>query len=133
MSDNIEDQLKEILKKFGIKEDMDDKKDEPEDNPDENDGSGKDGSNNDDSGKKNDGGDEKKQVKALTPSEIIVILGILAGTLEPISIIVDRNQGVQIILSGSLKKKILVEDEVKEIENEYLSSAIKALIAKNNI
>jgi len=133
MSDNIEDQLKEILKKFGIKEDMDDKKDEPEDNPDENDGSGKDGSNNDDSGKKNDGENEKKQVKALTPSEIIVILGILAGTLEPISIIVDRNQGVQIILSGSLKKKIVVEDEVKEIENEYLSSAIKALIAKNNI
>lgn len=45
------------------------------------------------------------QFPALGPSHLLVVLGLLSGVLEVISVLIDKNQAVQIILSGSLKRK----------------------------
>lgn len=41
----------------------------------------------------------------LTPSQTLVIAGILGGVLDVDSVLVDRAQEVQIVLIGSLKQK----------------------------
>jgi hypothetical protein len=41
----------------------------------------------------------------LNPSQLLVIAGIIGGGLEVDSVLVDRNQAIQIVLSGSLKRK----------------------------
>jgi hypothetical protein len=42
---------------------------------------------------------------SLTPSQILIIAAFLAGVLEVNSILVDKNQDVEIVLTGSLKRK----------------------------
>lgn len=49
----------------------------------------------------------------LNPSQILVILALLAGTLQVNSIVINREQGVDIILTGSLKKE--EESEIDKI------------------
>ncbi|AKL97154.1 hypothetical protein CACET_c37260 [Clostridium aceticum] len=48
----------------------------------------------------------------LTPSQILTILALLAGTLDVTSVVFDRDQSVQIVLSGTLQK----EEEENELE-----------------
>jgi hypothetical protein len=43
---------------------------------------------------------------SLTPSQILIIAAFLTGVLEVNSILVDKNQDVEIVLTGSLKRKI---------------------------
>ncbi|MCC5909099.1 MAG: hypothetical protein JJT76_01510, partial [Clostridiaceae bacterium] len=40
----------------------------------------------------------------LTTTQILAILALLAGTLEVTSVVIDRDQAVQLVLSGTLKK-----------------------------
>ncbi|MCT4619921.1 MAG: hypothetical protein N4A62_11105 [Marinisporobacter sp.] len=40
----------------------------------------------------------------LTPGQILVILALLAGVLEVESVTIDKDQGVDIVLTGSLKR-----------------------------
>lgn len=42
---------------------------------------------------------------ALTPAKILVLLGILGGVLDVNSLLVDKDQVVQVLLEGSLKRK----------------------------
>ncbi|WP_129600670.1 hypothetical protein [Anaerophilus nitritogenes] len=49
--------------------------------------------------------DRKNCNKAnLTPGQILVIAALLGGVLEVTSILIDKDQLVQIVLSGSLKR-----------------------------
>ncbi len=45
---------------------------------------------------------EKKQIN-LTPVQLLVIMGIITGSLDIDSLLVDKNQEIQILLVGSLK------------------------------
>ena len=125
-SDNFESQLKDLLLKLGLKEN----------NRSNSENSGG-GSGNGNEGEKSSSGGYKKKKGVLTPSQIMVILAILSGALEPISIIVDRNQNVQVVLSGTLREIIPVP-EVVPIPPEkdppqgdnFLDNAIKALFSK---
>jgi hypothetical protein len=41
----------------------------------------------------------------LTPSQILIIAAFLAGVLEVNSVLVDKQQDIEIVLTGSLKRK----------------------------
>jgi len=41
----------------------------------------------------------------LDPSQLLVLVGILGGVLEVTSVVIRRNQGVDVVLTGSLEKK----------------------------
>jgi len=47
--------------------------------------------------------DEKNQ-PTLAPSSALVAIGLLTGVFQVISVVVNRNQTVQIILTASLEK-----------------------------
>lgn len=51
----------------------------------------------------------------LNPSELLVIAGLIGGVLEVDSVLVDRDQTVQIILSGSLKRKTQLDMMMEQI------------------
>lgn len=56
------------------------------------------------SGKVQNGAKSKKV--NITPAKALVLAGILGGVLEVDSVLVDRNQVVQIVLVGSLKQEV---------------------------
>ena len=47
----------------------------------------------------------KNKKITLTPAKILVLLGILGGVFEVNSLLVDKDQVVQVLLVGSLKRK----------------------------
>ncbi|MGH2330733.1 hypothetical protein [Thermoanaerobacter mathranii] len=138
-SGSLESQLKDLLLKLGIKENSEgrgqkgnneeDKNEEDEEHSVAGGGNGDKGNreNGEEDNTGGKGGDEKER-RVLTPSQIMVILGILGGALEPISIIVDRNQTVQIVLSGTLRKKIQSKEDLQPEEGDFLDNVIKALL-----
>ncbi|CAM0496583.1 hypothetical protein [Thermoanaerobacter kivui] len=136
-SDNLESQVKDLLSKLGLKESGEgNDKNKGEDSnkngeKDKQPNSGGGNGNGNVEEKSLSGGEEKKK-RVLTPSQIMVILAILSGALEPISIIVDRNQNVQVVLSGTLREIIPVPSEKDPpLQNDsFLDNAIKTLLAK---
>ncbi|SES95074.1 hypothetical protein SAMN05660297_00978 [Natronincola peptidivorans] len=68
----------------------------------------------------------------LTPSQTLVILALLAGTLEVSSVVIDRNQNVDIVLAGTLKKEEESEmDKVlSQIGHVPFDEVMKALLKK---
>ncbi|QSZ28019.1 hypothetical protein ACETAC_03945 [Aceticella autotrophica] len=74
---------------------------------------------------------EKKssdEIIEITPSGLLVILGLLLGVLTPESVIVDRNQCVQIVLMGSLKKKTDIGEMLKNANVISFDDMMKFLI-----
>lgn len=65
---------------------------------------------------------------SLNPSEILVIAGIMGGVLEVSSISLTRDQGVEICLSGSLKRQTDLEKTMKEIGELPFEEVIKAIL-----
>lgn len=64
----------------------------------------------------------------LTPSNAIVVAGILGGVLDVNSILVDREQTVQIILIGSLKRKTELEKMMDKIGSMPFDDVVKAFL-----
>ncbi|HHW57857.1 MAG TPA: hypothetical protein GXX15_09395 [Clostridia bacterium] len=136
-SDNLESQVKDLLSKLGLKESGEgndgDKGEDSNKNGEKDKQPNSGGGNGNGNGEEESpsGGEEKKK-GVLTPSQIMVILAILSGALEPISIIVDRNQNVQVVLSGTLREIIPVPSEKGQPSqnDSFLDNAIKALLAK---
>jgi len=80
-----------------------------------------------DSGNNKNTENNKKNKPAITPSEILVILGILGGVLKVESVLVDTHQDVNIILTGSLKRKTALDkilDQVGGMSFEEVMTAI---------
>jgi len=71
----------------------------------------------------------KKKLPLLTPQKILVILGLLAGVLEVSSIAVDKDQVIEILLEGSLRRRTKLDqllDEIGEMPfDEVLNSIIR--------
>lgn len=80
----------------------------------------------------NDGNEDPQKKKEnsinITTSQALVILGLLAGVLEPISILIDRNQTVQIILSGSLKEETQLEKIMDQVRKMPFDEVMRALL-----
>ncbi|MGB9780273.1 MAG: hypothetical protein ACPLSA_08190 [Caldanaerobacter sp.] len=116
--DNFVEQLKELLLKLRVEK-------------------GNEGINEEESEEKDDekgssgGNSDRKGI--LKPSQIMVILAVLSGALEPISIIVDRNQNVQVVLSGTLRVPLKTDDSSKDgltEDEEKFINTLKSLLSK---
>ncbi|WP_010248807.1 hypothetical protein [Acetivibrio cellulolyticus] len=64
----------------------------------------------------------------LTPAEALVILGIIVGSLDVNSILIGREQNVEILLVGSLKQKTELEKTVADIGKLPFGDVLKAII-----
>lgn len=64
----------------------------------------------------------------LNPSELLVVAGILGGVLEATSVLMDRNQNVQIVLQGTLKKKTELEKTMDTVRSLPFEEVLKAML-----
>lgn len=67
---------------------------------------------------------------ALTPSKALVIGGLLGGVLDVDSILVDKDQTVQIVLVGSLKQKSELEKMLDQIGSMPFDEVVKAMMER---
>lgn len=65
---------------------------------------------------------------SITPAQALVIAGIIGGVLDVDSILVDRDQVVQIVLEGSLKQKTELEKMLDEIGSMPFNEVVKAML-----
>lgn len=80
--------------------------------------------------KKCSGSNVKKRLVSLTPAQIMVISGIITDVLSVESLLVDRDQQVQIVLGGSLKRKTELEKTLDEIGQKPFDEVLKALLGR---
>lgn len=67
----------------------------------------------------------------ITPDRILVIAGLLTGTLEVQEVSVDRDQVVQISLAGSLKRKTKLDKMLDEIGQMPFDEVLKAVLKRS--
>ena len=66
----------------------------------------------------------------LAPSQVLVVLGLLSGALSVDSILVDKDQIVQIVLSGSLKRKTQLEKVMDQVGEMPFDDVMKAVLGR---
>lgn len=66
----------------------------------------------------------------INPSQLLVISALLAGVIEVTSVLVDRNQTVEIVLTGSLRKKTDLEKLLDQIGSKSFDEVVKALFGR---
>jgi ATP:corrinoid adenosyltransferase len=75
------------------------------------------------------GADNKDNV-SITPSIAIVVGGLLLGVLEVTSLLVDKDQTIEIVLTGSLRQKTELEKMLDQVGSMRFDDVIKALIER---
>lgn len=84
--------------------------------------------------KKRQNGDTSNNVAKcfdLTTSELLVITGLIIDVLNVESVLVSRDQVVQIVLSGNLKRKTELERVMEQVGKLPFDQVIKAIIENN--
>lgn len=66
----------------------------------------------------------------INPSQILVIAGLLSGALSVESILVDKDQTVEIVVSGSLKRKTELDKMLDEIGSMSFDQVMKAMLER---
>lgn len=74
--------------------------------------------------------DNKSTPPLLTPQKFLVILGLLGGVLEVRSVLIDRNQRVEVVLDGSLKRKTKLDKMLDEIGTMPFDDVLRAIIGR---
>jgi len=72
----------------------------------------------------------KVKKPALSPQKVLVILGLLGGVLEVDSILVDRDQIIQIRLNGSLRRKTRLDKMLDEIGDMPFDDVLKSILRR---
>ena len=72
----------------------------------------------------------KGKKPALSPQKVLVILGLLGGVLEVDSILLDREQVVQIRLNGSLRRKTRLDKMLDEISAMPFDDVLKSILRR---
>lgn len=67
---------------------------------------------------------------SLNTSQILVLLGILGGVFEVTSVLVDSDQEVQVVLSGSLKRKTDLDKTLDDIGSHTFDEVMEAIIGR---
>ena len=70
---------------------------------------------------------------SINPSQVLIISAMLAGVLEVTSVLVDRNQTIEIVLTGSLKRKTDLEKLLDQIGTKTVDEVIKAMLGRLGI
>jgi len=78
------------------------------------------------------GGDKdgSKKRPVINPSTALVVIGLLSGVLQVDSVLVDREQTVQFVLSGSLKQKTQLEKVMDQIGAMPFDEVMKAFLGR---
>ncbi|MCX7708477.1 MAG: hypothetical protein N2484_01360 [Clostridia bacterium] len=76
----------------------------------------------------NMGTEKNNSTMTMTPSQALIIGGVLGGVFEVESVLVDKDQSVQIVLSGSLKEKSELEKMLDQIGGMPFNEVMKALV-----
>jgi len=69
----------------------------------------------------------------INPSQVLIISALLTGVLEVTSVLVDRNQTIEIVLTGSLKKKTDLQRLLDQIGSETLDEVVKVMLGRLGI
>jgi len=72
----------------------------------------------------------KKNKSPLTPSQALVIMGLIGGVLNVQSILVDSQQTVNIVLQGSLKRKTEMDKILDKMGSLSFEEVMTALFAR---
>lgn len=72
----------------------------------------------------------KKKAPAITPHKALVIFGLLAGVLEVKSVMIDRDQIINILLDGSLKRKTRLDKMLDEIGDMPFDEVLGAIMGR---
>lgn len=64
----------------------------------------------------------------LSPQIILVVLGLLGGVLEVTSVLVDKDQLVQFVLSGTLKRPTRLDKMLNEIGSMPFDDVLRAIM-----
>ncbi len=72
----------------------------------------------------------QKTISNFSPQKVLVILGMLAGVLEVKSILVDRDQVVNILLEGSLKRKTPLDNCLDTIGAMPFDDVLRAVMGR---
>jgi len=67
---------------------------------------------------------------SLTPSQVLIIGGLLGGALEVTSILIDKDQTIEIVLAGSLKRKTDLEKMLDQIGDIPFDEVVSAILAR---
>ncbi|KJS69556.1 MAG: hypothetical protein JL50_01740 [Peptococcaceae bacterium BICA1-7] len=73
-----------------------------------------------------DGSSSNKE--SLAPSSVLVAFGLLSGVLEVISVLVDRDQTIQFVLEGSLKRKTELDRVMEKLGSHSFKEVVTALL-----
>jgi len=66
----------------------------------------------------------------ITPQKVLVIAGLLGGVLEVRSILVDRDQTIEILLDGSLRRKTKLDKILDEIGKMPFDDVLRAVLGR---
>ncbi|MFB5762513.1 hypothetical protein [Paenibacillus medicaginis] len=66
-------------------------------------------------------------ISQLTPQQIAVIAGLLCNALTVDSVLVDKDQRLEIVLSGSLRRRTRLDQLLDELEGTTLLEFLDAL------
>lgn len=80
-------------------------------------------------GKTNVGGDGGKGF-ALSPEQVLVIAGILGNVLFVDSVLVDKRQNIEIVLTGTLKQKTQMDKLMDQIGSMPFDNVVKAFMER---
>ncbi len=75
-----------------------------------------------------DGQDGSACPISLTPSEILVLAGIFGGVLNVNSILINSEQEVQILLTGSLKRRTEMDKMLDAVGGKTFDEVMKAIV-----
>lgn len=75
-----------------------------------------------------DGPNDKWNCINLTPSQLLIIAGFLTGTLEVNSVLISKDQIIEIVLTGTLKKKTQLDKVMEQIGKMPFDRVVKAII-----
>lgn len=81
---------------------------------------------------KADGGSQggRDRIAKFSPEKTLVILGLLGGVLEVKSILIDRDQLINIVLEGSLKRKTKLDNYLDEIGAMPFDDVLRAILGR---
>ena len=70
----------------------------------------------------------QKATPKLTPQQLAVIAGLLTNALEVQSIMLDKDQTIEIVLVGSIRKKTKADQIAEELADISVADLISALM-----
>ena len=73
-------------------------------------------------------GGKPKKASVLTPARLLVIAGLLSDALVVDSVLVDRDQNIEIVITGSLKRKTQLDTVMRQIGQLPFEEVVAAIV-----